>query len=151
MHESPNAALSRQIRNIRLLPPETARGIRWVLTDIDDTMTRDGKLVPAAYAALCSLKEAGLSVVAVTGRSAGWGQVHLQEWPLDGVITENGAVSYFPGEALRILLPCAIPNQPCSALPGHRISPFLARNLHRTITSGSTTMPSTIPNTCAPR
>jgi HAD superfamily hydrolase (TIGR01484 family) len=77
---------------------ETARGIRWVLTDIDDTMTKDGLLVPEAYAALCALAEAGLRVIAVTGRSAGWGEVHLQEWPLAGVITENGAISFYRGE-----------------------------------------------------
>lgn len=76
---------------------KTARSIRWILTDIDDTMTMNGKLVPEAYATLCALKNAGLTVIAVTGRSAGWGDVHLQEWPLDAVITENGAVSYFRG------------------------------------------------------
>lgn len=77
------------------MPAETAKSIRWVLTDIDDTMTRDGKLVGAAYDALCALSESGLSVIAVTGRSAGWGEIHLQEWPVDAVITENGAVSYW--------------------------------------------------------
>jgi len=83
------------MKPISLMTRETARAIRWVLTDIDDTMTSGGLLVPEAYAALCALKEAGLPVIAVTGRSAGWGEVHLQEWPVDAVITENGAVSYF--------------------------------------------------------
>ena len=83
------------MRPIALMDAETARSIRWVLTDIDDTMTMHGKLVPEAYTTLCALKRAGMRVIAVTGRSAGWGQVHMQEWPLDGAITENGAVSYY--------------------------------------------------------
>jgi len=74
---------------------EIARQIRWILTDIDDTMTKDGKLVSEAYATLCEMKDEGFRVIAVTGRSAGWGEVHLQEWPIDAAITENGAVSYF--------------------------------------------------------
>ena len=81
---------------------ETAGQIRWVLTDIDDTMTKDGKLVPEAYQTLCALKDAGFRVIAVTGRSAGWGEVHLQEWPIDGAITENGAVSYFRPDSARM-------------------------------------------------
>jgi len=83
------------MKPISLMNDDAAAGVRWVLTDVDDTMTRDGVLVPAAYAALCALKASGLRVIAVTGRSAGWGQVHLFEWPLDAVIAENGAVTYF--------------------------------------------------------
>lgn len=83
------------MKPIQLMPAETARAIRWVLTDIDDTMTQNGRLVSEAYSTLCALADSGLPVVAVTGRSAGWGEVHLQEWPVDGVIAENGAVSYF--------------------------------------------------------
>jgi HAD superfamily hydrolase (TIGR01484 family) len=83
------------MKPIDLMPKETARAISWVLTDIDDTMTENGKLVPEAYAALCELAASGLRVVAVTGRSAGWGEVHLQEWPIAAAITENGAVSYY--------------------------------------------------------
>lgn len=80
---------------IKNMTHKTAKAFRWVLTDIDDTMTMDGMLVPEAYTTLCELSKAGLKVIAVTGRSAGWGIAHLQEWPLDGAITENGAVSYF--------------------------------------------------------
>jgi HAD superfamily hydrolase (TIGR01484 family) len=83
------------MKAISLLTAETARLIQWVLTDIDDTMTCGGILVPEAYATLCALKSAGLRVVAVTGRSSGWGEVHLQEWPIDAAITENGAICWF--------------------------------------------------------
>lgn len=79
---------------IQEMPSKIAQKIRWVLTDIDDTMTQDGKLVPEAYEALCRLGLAGLPVIAVTGRSAAWGSVHVQEWPILGAITENGAIAY---------------------------------------------------------
>ena len=46
--------------------------LRGVLTDIDDTITAGGKLRPQAYRALWRLHEAGLLVVPVTGRPAGW-------------------------------------------------------------------------------
>jgi len=105
-HTGPYFQTMTTMRPISEMPAETARGIRWILTDIDDTMTKDGKLVSEAYAALCALSEAGLPVIALTGRSAGWGSVHLQEWPIAGAITENGAVSFhasgervFPGAA----------------------------------------------------
>lgn len=96
------------MRRIAEFPADAAREIRWFLTDVDDTMTRDGKLVPEAYQALCDLSAAGLRVIAVTGRSAGWGMVHLQEWPICGAITENGAVAYYPGGEL--VFPGTSPN-----------------------------------------
>lgn len=98
---------------IEVMNAATARSFRWVLTDIDDTMTRDGLLVPEAYSALCDLACAGLPVIAVTGRSAGWGEVHLREWPLAGVITENGAFSVYrgPGGSFEPFpYPGAVPN-----------------------------------------
>jgi len=100
------------MKPISLMPPAVARAIRWVLTDIDDTMTRDGKLVSGAYATLCALADAGLRVIAVTGRSAGWGEVHLQEWPIEGAITENGAVAYYRTESGSgtLVHPSAVPN-----------------------------------------
>jgi len=71
-----------------------ARGLRGVFCDIDDTLTHEGALVPAAYAALCALAEAGLRVVPVTGRPAGWAAVLAATWPVDGVVAENGALAY---------------------------------------------------------
>ncbi len=77
------------------LPTTDARAISFVLTDIDDTLTRDGYLGPKAYAALWSLHEAGLKVVPVTGRPAGWCDLIVREWPVDAVIGENGAFVYY--------------------------------------------------------
>ena len=38
-------------RPLHELPAAVRRGLRWVLCDIDDTLTSDGRLEAAAYAA----------------------------------------------------------------------------------------------------
>lgn len=68
-----------------------ARGVRGVLTDLDDTLSTDGRLDPLAFAAMCRLHAAGLRVVPVTGRSAGWCDHFVRMWPVDAVIGETGA------------------------------------------------------------
>ena len=75
-------------------PLEQRRSIRHVLTDIDDTLTREGRLQAEAYTALERLQAAGLNVVAVTGRPAGWCDHIARMWPLAGVVGENGALYY---------------------------------------------------------
>jgi hypothetical protein len=62
-----------------------------VLTDIDDTLTDGGRLSARAYDALERLHTAGLVVVPVTGRPAGWCDLIARQWPVDGVVGENGA------------------------------------------------------------
>lgn len=70
-----------------------------ILTDIDDTLTDDGKLSPNAYAALWRLTEAGTEVVPITGRPAGWCDLIVRQWPVAGVVGENGAFAmYLTGE-----------------------------------------------------
>ena len=71
------------------------RGVRAVLVDIDETLTTAGKLTAAAYAALERLQRAGLRVVPVTGRPAGWCDHIARMWPVDAVIGENGAFYFF--------------------------------------------------------
>jgi HAD superfamily hydrolase (TIGR01484 family) len=72
-----------------------ARGVRAVLLDIDDTLTTDGKLTAQAYNALERLSRAGLRVVPVTGRPAGWCDHIARMWPVDAVVGENGAFYFF--------------------------------------------------------
>jgi hydroxymethylpyrimidine pyrophosphatase-like HAD family hydrolase len=49
-----------------------ARRVRYVLMDIDDTLTREGKLLASSFRALWRLKEAGLVVIRSPGaRPAG--------------------------------------------------------------------------------
>jgi HAD superfamily hydrolase (TIGR01484 family) len=72
--------------------PAAARArIRGVLCDIDDTLTTDGRLTATAYAALEALQSAGMLVVAVTGRPAGWCDHIARMWPVNAVVGENGA------------------------------------------------------------
>ena len=73
------------------MPPAARRRIRYVLTDIDDTVTTDGKLTAGAYASLQRLHDAGRIVIPVTGRPAGWCDHIARMWPVDAVVGENGA------------------------------------------------------------
>jgi HAD superfamily hydrolase (TIGR01484 family) len=75
------------------LSKEEARALRGLLFDLDDTLLSHGVLTRAAYDALWDLKAAGLRLVAVTGRPSGWGEVIVRQWPIDGAVTENGAVA----------------------------------------------------------
>jgi HAD superfamily hydrolase (TIGR01484 family) len=72
-------------------PRGTLAAIDGVLTDIDETLSTDGRLTTAAYGALQALKEAGLKVIPVTGRPAGWCDHIARFWPIDAVVGENGA------------------------------------------------------------
>lgn len=69
-----------------------------VLCDIDDTLTHEGRLVPAALLGLARLQAAGLRVVPVTGRPAGWVDQIARLWPVDAVVGENGGLWFWMGE-----------------------------------------------------
>jgi len=81
-------------RPVAELPAELCRSLSFLFTDIDDTLTRDGMLPAGSYAALWDLHEAGIRVVPVTGRPAGWCDHIARMWPVDGVVGENGAFYY---------------------------------------------------------
>lgn len=74
-----------------------------VLTDIDDTLTTDGQLPAAAYAALERLAQAGLKVVPITGRPAGWCDMIARMWPVAGIVGENGALYFSYDRAARVM------------------------------------------------
>jgi HAD superfamily hydrolase (TIGR01484 family) len=91
------------------MPRETAAGIRFVLFDIDDTITERGLLPEESYSALWALRRAGIAAVPVTGRPAGWCDLIARQWPVAGVVGENGAFAfYMKGDHLeRIFHPSA--------------------------------------------
>lgn len=66
-----------------------------VLCDIDDTLTLGGRLVPEAFAALAELQRCGLAVIPVTGRPAGWCDLIARQWPVSGVVGENGGLWFW--------------------------------------------------------
>jgi HAD superfamily hydrolase (TIGR01484 family) len=80
------------VRPLTEFGAEEARRLRGVLFDLDDTLLTHGALTRPAYDALWALGEAGLALVAVTGRPAGWARVLTRQWPVAGCIAENGAV-----------------------------------------------------------
>ena len=85
-------------------PLAARRAIRVVLTDIDDTLTLHGKLPAVAYTALERLRAAGLLVVPVTGRPAGWCDHIARMWPVDAVVGENGAFWFrYDAQARRLV------------------------------------------------
>ena len=73
------------------LSPEIAQKVSIVFTDIDDTLSSAGKILPVAYNALWQLHDAGLKIVPITGRAAGHVDHIARFWPVDAVIGENGA------------------------------------------------------------
>ncbi|XGC81626.1 HAD family hydrolase [Bdellovibrio bacteriovorus] len=69
---------------------EFAHSLKFLLTDIDDTLTDEGLLGAEAYEALWSLRHAGIHVIPVTGRPAGWCEMIARVWPVSGIVGENG-------------------------------------------------------------
>lgn len=65
--------------------------IRALFTDIDGTLTTEDKISATTYQSLWSLHDAGIKVILVTGRPAGWCELLARQWPVHGVIGENGA------------------------------------------------------------
>jgi hypothetical protein len=84
---------------IEHFPPARRSTIRYVLTDVDDTLTVEGRLPSAALSAMERLDKAGIRVVPITGRPAGWCDHMARMWPIAGVVGENGAFyfRYNPG------------------------------------------------------
>lgn len=72
--------------------------VRFVLTDMDETLTFRGRLGAATYEALERLQQAGVKVIPVTAAPAGWCDQMAHMWPVDGVIGENGGL-YFHRDA----------------------------------------------------
>jgi len=77
-------------------PREAVARVSGVLTDIDDTLTTEGEITVEALAALERLREAGVPVIAITGRPMGWSAPFARAWPLAAIVAENGAVALLP-------------------------------------------------------
>ena len=81
--------------------PAVFARVRFLFVDIDDTLTKDGKLGPQAYAALWDLADAGVHVIPVTGRPAGWCDLIVRQWPVAAVVGENGAFAFYLRDGVR--------------------------------------------------
>src|SRR6478672_5024982 len=76
-------------------PVTELRGpVRALFTDVDGTMTTGERIESSTYEALEKLGAAGVPVIMVTGRPAGWGQAFMKMLPVLAVVTENGGVTF---------------------------------------------------------
>lgn len=81
--------------------------VRAVFTDMDGTLTTSGRILPSTYRAVAALDEAGIAVVVVTGRPAGWADAVARLWPVRAVVAENGGVLFLPGQRKKYGVPTA--------------------------------------------
>jgi HAD superfamily hydrolase (TIGR01484 family) len=82
-------------------PIPIKKNIRFILTDIDDTLTNKGRLPADVFVAMERLKEAGIRIIPITGRPAGWCDHIARMWPVDGLVGENGAFYFRYDDRLR--------------------------------------------------
>lgn len=75
------------------------RRVVGIMTDIDDTLTAEGRLDPPAHEALLALRAVQIPVIAITGRPQGWSEPFARAWPVAAIVAENGAVALIPDGA----------------------------------------------------
>ncbi|GBE42967.1 phosphoglycolate phosphatase [bacterium BMS3Bbin10] len=121
--------MSTRMRPLSEFPARTRRGVRFVLFDIDETLTTGGRLTAEAYGALEDLKNAGLAAAPVTGRPAGWCDHIARMWPVDGVVGENGAFYYRYDHAARRMIRHYAEDEATRAGNRHRLKELGARIL----------------------
>ncbi|BBC26814.1 HAD family hydrolase [Pseudanabaena sp. ABRG5-3] len=88
--------------------------IRLIASDVDGTLTHNGKFSSDFISTLLNLQSAGIKVLLVTGRSAGWVSALVNYLPVTGAIAENGGLFLQPNGHQNLL--SSIPN-----LSRHRI------------------------------
>lgn len=86
------------MKPIEKMPKAVKKNIRYVLADIDDTLTLGGRLPAVVFAAMERLQKAGICMVPITGRPAGWCDHIARMWPVDAVVGENGAFYFYYDE-----------------------------------------------------
>ncbi|MFZ6863149.1 HAD family hydrolase [Undibacterium sp. Ji67W] len=87
------------MQRLRDWPLTQRRQLKVILTDIDDTLTTEGKLSAATLQVLDSARQAGWLRIAVTGRPTYWTLPLLRLCNFDAVIAENGASAFWLDEA----------------------------------------------------
>jgi len=82
------------MKSLLLAEPKEFASVRFILTDMDETLTYRGRLHAATYSALERLQDAGLTVIPVTAAPAGWCDQMARMWPVNGVIGESGGLFF---------------------------------------------------------
>ena len=75
------------MKPISQFPTPIKKNIDFVLTDIDDTLTHNGRLPADAFVAMERLRAAAIRTLPITGRPAGWCDHIARMWPVEGQIT----------------------------------------------------------------
>jgi len=75
-----------------------------IATDMDGTLTQQGKFTANLLEAFEDLHSANIPVMIVTGRSAGWVSGLVSYLPVLGGIAENGGIFYLAGEPEPVVL-----------------------------------------------
>ncbi len=108
--------------NPQVLTPELSRmnlaKVRLVATDMDGTLTTRGEFAPGLLQAFAQLRQHGMQVMIVTGRSAGWVSGLVNYLPIVGAIAENGGLYI----SKRSLEPVILPDIPRIAAHRDRLS-----------------------------
>jgi hydroxymethylpyrimidine pyrophosphatase-like HAD family hydrolase len=86
--------------------------VQLIASDMDGTLTQQGKFTPILLQALATLAELQVATLIVTGRSAGWVQAVAHYLPVAGAIAENGGVFIAPQTgATELLVDISTPDQ----------------------------------------
>ena len=96
------------------LNQSTLSNIRLIASDVDGTLTQNGKFSSDFISTLLDLQSTGIKVLLVTGRSAGWVSALVNYLPVAGAIAENGGLFLQPNGTQDLL--SSVPN-----LSRHRI------------------------------
>ncbi|BAS58370.1 HAD-superfamily hydrolase subfamily IIB [Leptolyngbya boryana NIES-2135] len=83
---------------------ENLHRIRLIATDMDGTLTIQEKFSTKLLAAFDRCHHAGIQILVVTGRSAGWVSGLANYLPIWGAIAENGGL-FYRGETQEFLVP----------------------------------------------
>lgn len=86
---------------IKKMPKALKKRVRYILADIDDTLTLKGRLPAVVFTAMERVQTAGICMVPITGRPAGWCDHITRMWPVDGIVGENGAFYFYYDERQR--------------------------------------------------
>ena len=81
-------------RSIAKTPPNCWQNIRLIATDMDGTLTKEGKFTSELLQNLEKISQTEIDIIIVTGRSAGWVDAVANYLPIQGAIAENGGLFY---------------------------------------------------------
>ena len=79
---------------MKIFSPEDIEGksLYYIVSDVDDTITKNGRLYPSALSALYKAEANNFKTILLTGGSSGWADAYIRQWPVSAVIAESGAL-----------------------------------------------------------